>query len=164
MSAVPDNILPWESGWDTMSPELPTTSLNDGVPDTAVDVPRSNGITVSGVLGSVQSTADSLLGIFGKVYSLQSSVENAKFQQTLNTAKLDIQKAQAFGTLDIQKATVDANVSIAKAQAQRATNDALARVGSGSAGFVQQSTGLSPKMLFVGAILLGGLWIWKGQN
>lgn len=143
-------------GWgDTQTADYSVAPLSDGVPDNVVNVPRSDGITFDGILAGVSATADSLTNIFGKVYSLQSGVENAKFQRVVNQANQDLKQAQTMGAIDIQRAAIDANLAIEKARAARATNDALARVNSGSAGFIVQSGRVSPMMILGGLLAIG---------
>lgn len=163
MSAVPGNFLNFGS-WDTISAELPDTQLSTGIPSNVVDVPKTDGVTFSGVLNGISSTADSLINAFGKIYSINSAVENAKFQQTVKAAELEVNKARTLGTLDVQRASIDANVSIAKAQAARATNDALAQVNSGSAGFLNKGAKISPMLIILGLAGIGAvLYLRKGK-
>ena len=160
-----DGNDPAVMGWgDTQSTDYSVAPLSDGVPDNVVNVPRSDGITFNGILAGVSSTADSLLNTFGKVYQLQSNVENAKFQRTVNSANMELKQAQTMGTIDIQKAAIDANLAIEKARAARATNDALAQVNSGSAGFIVQSGKITPMMILGGLAVIGAvLYFRKGK-
>jgi hypothetical protein len=163
MSAVPDNILDFGT-WDTLGTDLPTYPLSNGSPSNVVDVPRSSGISWDGILSGVNATADSLLNTFGKVYQIQSSVENAKFQRVVNEANQSLKMAQTMGTIDIQRASIDANVAIEKARASRATNDAIAQVNSGAAGYVVQTGKISPMLIIGGALIVGAaLFFRKGK-
>jgi hypothetical protein len=145
-------------GWgDTQDTDYSTAPLSSGLPANVVDTPRSDGITFDGILSGVSATADTLFNTFGKIYSLQSSVENAKFQRTVNAANLELKQAQTMGSIDIQRAAIDANLAIEKARAARATNDALTQVNSGSAGFIVQNGKISPLMILGGLALIGGL-------
>lgn len=141
--------------------DLPSQPLSDGVPANVVDVPRSDGITFDGILSGVSATADTLFNTFGKIYSLQSSVENAKFQRTVNAANQELKQAQAMGSIDIQRAAIDANLAIEKARAARATNDALAQVNSGSAGFIVQNGKVSPMIILGGLALIGAVLYFR---
>lgn len=162
MSAVPENILDFGT-WDTQGTDLPSTSLSFGAPSNIVDVPKSDGVTWSGILSGVSATADALTSTFGKIYAINSAVENAKFQQTVNAANQQLKVAQTMGTLDIQRATLDANVAIEKARAARATNDAIAQVNSGSAGYVKAG-GISPLVILGGLALVGAvLFMRRGK-
>ena len=149
-------------GWgDTQTADYSVNHLSDGVPDNVVNVPRSDGITFDGILAGVSATADSLTNIFGKVYSLQSNVENAKFQRTVAAANQELKQAQTMGAIDIQRAAIDANLAIEKARAARATNDALAQVNSGSAGFIVQNGKVSPMIILGGLALIGAVLYFR---
>jgi hypothetical protein len=66
--------------------------------------------------------------------------------------------------LDIQKSAVDANVTIEKARAARATNDALARVNSGNAGYIIQNGKVSPMLILGGvAVIAAVMFFRKGK-
>lgn len=151
----------WETQSEYWTPEgaqqadLPTGELSTGQPANYVNTPRSDGITFDGILTGVERTADSLFNTFGKIYSLQSSAENAKFQRTVNQANQELKQAQTLGAIDVQKAAIDANLAIEKARAARATNDALAQVNSGSAGFVVRDERISPMMILGGLLAIG---------
>jgi hypothetical protein len=153
-------------GWNTtQETDYSTNPLSSGLPSNVVEAPRSNGVTFSGILDGVSATADSLFKTFGKVYQLQSDVEDAKFQRVVNEANMDLKRAQTMGTLDIQRATIDANIAIEKARAGRATEDALARVNSGSAGFIVQTSKVSPLMIIGGLVLAGAfLFFNRGKK
>ena len=163
MSAVPENILDFGT-WDTLGTDLPTVPLSNGSPSNVVDTPRSDGITWDGILSGVNATADSLLNTFGKVYQIQSNVENAKFQRVVNEASQSLKVAQTMGSLDIQRASIDANVAIEKARAARATGDAMAQINSGAAGYVLQSGKISPMMIILGLAGIGAvLYLREGK-
>lgn len=163
MSAVPENILDFGT-WDTLGTDLPTAALSNGSPSNVVDTPRSDGITWDGILSGVNATADSLLNTFGKVYQIQSNVENAKFQRVVNEANQSLKVAQTMGSLDIQRASIDANVAIEKARAARATGDAMAQINSGAAGYVLQGGKISPMMIILGIAGIGAvLYLRKGK-
>lgn len=134
-----------------MRAELPSRPLSSGVPDNVIDVDRSGGITLSGVLSGVDATASNLLNMLGKYYSTTSKIEDAKFQRTVQTATLDLARARALGSLEIDRAAVDAQVAIEKARAARATGDAMARINSGGAGYFMRA-GVSPLILIAGAV------------
>jgi hypothetical protein len=100
MSAVPGNFLDFGS-WDTtdingldlpdtQSTDYSTLPINDGLPDNVLNVPRSDGITWTGVLDAAKSSADTLFGVFNNVYNLQSKIEDAKYQRTVNEANMQI--------------------------------------------------------------------------
>ena len=174
MSAVPGNFMDFGS-WDTSNingfdlPETQGTDYSvspqsDGLPDNVVNTPRSDGITWTGVLSSVKSTATSLFDVFGKAYALNSEIENRKYQQEVQKAQGDLNRAATYGTLDIQRARIDANVAIEKARAARAVGDAQARVKSGTAGYIAMPSKMSP-MLILGALAAIGvvLYFVKGK-
>jgi hypothetical protein len=88
------------------------------------------------VLESAKAGANSLIGTWAKVYELQSTVENTKFNNTLRAAQLDVQRSSALGSLEVQRAQVDASKTIELARARRAVADAEANTNSSSqAGF-----------------------------
>lgn len=149
----------WGLPVDTQSTDYSTAPLSDGSPANYVDVDRSDGVTFGGFLNGVQATASTLFDTFGKVYSLQSKAEDVKFTRQVQSAQMDLQRATALGGLDVQRAAIDANNAIEKARAQRAVNDEMARVNSGSAGFVG---GKSNAGLMLGLLALGvGFVAWK---
>lgn len=114
------------------------------VPPTAIQVNDvTEGVSFGGVLKGVEATANSLLNFGTKIYSLQNSVENAKFAQQVKSAQLDLSKAQISGDLAVRQAQTDAQTKIALAQAQRATNDALTRVNSSAS----KPSGMSPLLM-----------------
>lgn len=163
MSAVPENILDFGT-WDTLGTDLPQYALSNGAPSNVVDTPRSDGITWDGILSGVSATADALTSTFGKIYQIQSGVENAKFQRVVNEANQSLKVAQTMGTLDIQRASIDANVAIEKARAARATGDAMAQINSGAAGYVLQGGKISPMMIILGLAGIGAvLYLRKGK-
>lgn len=163
MSAMPENILDFGT-WDTLNTDLPQYALSNGAPSNVVDTPRSDGITWAGVLSGVSATADALTNTFGKIYQIQSSVENAKFQRVVNEANQSLKVAQTMGTLDIQRASVDANVAIEKARAARAIGDAMAQINSGASGHVLPGKKISPMMIILGLAGIGAvLYLRKGE-
>lgn len=163
MSAVPENILDFGT-WDTLGTDLPVYPLSNGAPSNVVDTPRSDGITWDGILSGVSATADALTNTFGKIYQIQSGVENAKFQRVVNEANQSLKVAQTMGSLDIQRASIDANVAIEKARAARATGDAMAQINSGAAGYVLQGGKISPMMIILGLAGIGAvLYLRKGK-
>lgn len=119
---------------DTLGTDLLGVQIMDNVPDTYVDVPRSNGITVSGVLKGVETGVNTLVNTWSKVTALNSEVENRKFQQTLASANMDLQKTKALNSIDIAKAQTDANRQIELARAQRGVADQVARTQSSQIG------------------------------
>lgn len=149
----------WGLPVQTQSTDYSTAPLSDGSPANYVDIPRSEGVTFGGFLNGVTATANSLFDTFGKVYSLQSKAEDVKFTRQVQSAQMDLQRATALGGLDVQRAAIDANNAIEKARAQRAVNDEMARVNSGSAGFVG---GKSNAGMMLGLLALGvGFVAWK---
>ena len=171
MSAVPGNILsfsdfggsgndPSVMGWgDTQSTDYSTNPIGYGVPDNTVNAPRSDGVTWTGVLGGVESTANNLLNTFSKVYQLQSTVENAKFNQTIQASQLDLQRSQALGSLEVQRANVDASKTIALAQAKRQTADAISRTETGSTFISKVNT---PYLMIAGVIGIAAVVYFMG--
>jgi hypothetical protein len=106
------------------------------VPENVVNIDRTDGLGFGGILESVKAGANSLIGTWAKVYELQSTVENTKFNNTLRAAQLDVQRAGALGSLEVQRAQVDATKTIELARARRAVADAEANAESSSrAGF-----------------------------
>lgn len=141
----------------TMDAGVPDYSVGNGVPATAPleNVPLSSGIDLSGILGGITKTAETGLNLFSKIYSLQDSVESAKFNRAMQQTRTDIAKAQASGALDVQRLQVDANTQLAKLQAQRAIADAQAQLNSSSAsGYYSKGAGLSA---YVPLLLIGGI-------
>lgn len=160
----------WETETESWEPtgaqfsDYSDAPLSTGVPATVVDVVRSDGITFDGILSGFSATADTLLNTFGKVYSINSAVENAQFQRTVNTANQQLNQARTLGAIDIQRATIDANLAIEKARAGRATNDAIARMNSGSSGFLNNGAKISPMMIILGVVGIGAvLYLRKGK-
>jgi hypothetical protein len=143
-------------GWgNTQATDYSINPLSDGVPANVVDVSRSDGITWDGVLSKVSATADSLFSTFGKVYQLNSNVENEKFQRMVNEANRELKRAETMGTLDIKRAQIDANLAIEKARAGRATSDAITQMNSGVAGFVTVPGKIPTGMVLLGVAALG---------
>lgn len=122
----------WGLPVDTMDPGYSTVQLSSGVPDNYVDVPRSDGITFTGLFDGIKATADTLGGIFTKAYELNANVENLKFQRDIATRNLDIQRSAQLGALDVKQKTIDANTAIELSRANRAVADARAQIASGS--------------------------------
>jgi len=171
MSAIPDDMLTWESDYgsnydlgNTQSTDYSTTPINDGLPDNVINVSRSDGITWSGVLGAATAGADTLTKVFSTVYNLQSKAEDAKYQRTLNETNQQIRMAEAAGSLEVKRAVLDANVQIEKSKAARAVADQQARTASGSAGYVQTTSKMSPMLILGGLAVLGAGWyLFKGK-
>lgn len=149
--------------WDTLDTDLPSTSLSYGTPSTLVDTPRSDGMTWSGLLSGVSATADAITDTFGKVYQIQSNIENTKFQRVVNDANLQLKQVATLGALDVQRATIDANVAIEKARASRAVGDAMAQQASGAAGYVT-SGGVSPMLVLGLAGVAALLYFLRGKK
>lgn len=153
------------SGWNlggnldlpgTMGTDLPDYSLGGGAPAVAPleNAPLASGIDLTGILSGAMQTAETGLGLFSKIYSLQDSVESAKFNRAMQQTRTEIAKAQAAGALDVQRLQVDAGTQIAKLQAQRAVADAQAQMNSGSAGYYSKGAGLAS---YVPMLLIGGI-------
>lgn len=148
--------LPETTVTDLIPPDL---ILSNTMPETLVEVPRSEGITLSGVLGSVEATAKSALDIFGKFYSLQNQAATRKYQQEIGKATMQTETAKAIGGLELTRAQIDAQKQIGILQAQSAVKDQQARTASSSAsGYVTGSLSslLTPQILLMvgGAVLL----------
>lgn len=143
---------------DTTSTGLPDYSVGDGQPGNVIDVPRSDGITVSGVLDAVTTGADKLFQLGSKIYSLQDAAENAKFARTMQQQRMTLAQAQMAGALDVERARVDANTQLGKLEAQRALADAQVRVSS-SASTSRIGGGLNLSSVVPFALL--GLLVWK---
>lgn len=156
------------SNWDlggnldlpiTIDAGTPDYTVGDGLPTTGIlqDVPRSDGITVSGIFDGLNKTAQTGFDLFNKVYSLSNQVEDKKFSMEMNRARVDIAKAQAAGTLDVERARNDANIQLARMQAQRAVADAQAQVNSGKAGYVAQKAFGPTGSALVPLVLVAGV-------
>lgn len=145
---------------DTLETGLPDYSIGTGAPAIAsvLDVDRSSGISVSGVLGAIEKTAQTGFDIFSKVYQIQDAAESAKVARQINQSRLQLQQAQASGSIDVELARTQAAVSIEKARAAAAVSNAQAQTtSSGAAGFTRQGIDLSKLVPF--AVI--GLVIWK---
>lgn len=175
MSAVPGNILDFSqwggsnydplASYDTLQTDYSVRPLSYGVPNNVVNTPRSDGVTWSGVLNGVSSTADTLLQTFGKVYQINSSIENAKYSQQVTNAQLENQRASTLGGLELQKTAIDANLQIEKARAGRATKDAITQANSGGAGFVVPPVSKTNQMYLIGGVvIIGALIFFKGKK
>lgn len=163
MSSVPGNQpldfagVEWDDPFSTVqtqSTDIGTSPLSSGIPDNYVDTPRSAGITFNGILNKFNASTDSLLNTFGKIYSLDSKVENAKFQRSIQSATLDLTRARALGALDVQRATLDADIAIEKQRAARGTGDAAERKKSGEAGYFVTKIKKSP-VIILGVLVFG---------
>lgn len=133
-------------------------TINNGVPDNVTNPERSDGITVSGILAGVTSTADTALNLFGKAYSLYSTAQNANY-----SAKIaEQQRALTFNgqqaAIDLQTTRNAAALKIGQLNAEKAVADAQAKTVSGAAGFVKapgfQLTAGVVAAAFVGFLLL----------
>lgn len=144
---------------ETIAPEMGDWSLGGGTPaiSGALTVPRSEGISVSGILGTIEKTAQTGFDIFSKVYALQDSVEAAKVNRQLNQSRVQLQTAQAAGAIDVGLARAQADVAIEKIRAQAAVANAQAQASSGATGFTRQGVDLSKLVPF--AVI--GFVIWK---
>lgn len=130
-----------------------------GVPATVSTAERSSGITFNGVLDGVSATADSLFNTFGKFYSLNSKIEDSKFQRTVNEANQSLKVAETMGALDIKRATIDANIAIEKARAGRAVADQVQRIQSGSS-YIPVPRQIDTKMLLLGGAALAAVYFF----
>ncbi|NBW79184.1 MAG: hypothetical protein EBR27_09255 [Betaproteobacteria bacterium] len=144
---------------DTIGAELPDSSLGGGVPVIAgtFEVPRSDGISVSGILRTIEKTAQTGVDIFSKVYQIQDAAEASKVARQINQSRLQLQQAQASGAIEVDLAKTQANLAIEKIRAGAAVANAQAQASSGSAGFSRQGIDLAKFVPF--AII--GLVIWK---
>lgn len=144
---------------ETVAPEVSDFSLGGGIPEISsiLDVDRSSGISVSGILGTIESTAKTGLDIFSKVYQLQDSVEAAKVARQMNQSRLDLQKAQASGAIEVALSRNQAGVAIEKIRAAAAVSNAQAQTDSA----IQASTGGGFNLSKLIPFALIGFAVWK---
>lgn len=122
------------------------------------DIPRSEGLTFGGALESVSGAANSLIGVWNTVNTIQDNAAMARFNREVTLQKLDLQKVQTLGSIDVAKAQTTANLAIEKARAQMGLANETARV-YGSSG---NSPGISLAM--VAAIAIGVYYLSKGKK
>lgn len=129
----------------TLSPVDPNmtggVTLSNGVPDNVVNTPRSDGITVSGVLQGVTSTADSLLNVFGKAYTLYNQGQALQYSAKLADSSQQLQYAQSQAQIDLAKTKVATDAQLGQMNAQAQIANAAARLQAGAAGFIKTPTG-----------------------
>jgi hypothetical protein len=157
-----------DSGWtlpvDTLQTDLPEGPIINSVPQNVVSVDRDSGISVTGILNGVTATADTLGGIFGKVYNLTNQFANQKFQQEVTKSTLEVNKAKTLGTLELTKAQIDAQREIGLMQAKNGVANAQAQMNSPGALRVGSQTFPIPSWLpLVGAGFLA-YKLFKGKK
>ena len=163
---VPVPSLSFDPLGTTLSSDLPSYTVptlgstgTSPLPDLQ-SIQRSDGLSFSGILDGVSATANSLIGLYGKVNSIQSNAEMAKFQRDYTKAKMGLDTQVSLGAIDVQKAQILAQQSIEKARAGSATANELARVNSGGGSQAANGFGLS-------TVIVLGVAIWaltKGKK
>jgi len=148
-------------------PETIDSGLSDfsygSAPDIAplLDMPRSSGITVSGILGAVESTAKTGFDLFSKAYQIQDAFEGAKINRQINQGRIELQKAQASGAIEVGLSRNQAEIAIEKIRAGAAVANAEAQSKSSGnpGGYIMptQSGGIGKFLPFV----IIGFAIWK---
>ena len=129
----------------TMTPELPEAPATVTAPATVDVVQSTPGISVSGILSGATSTANDLLKIFGTYSQITNAGESARFNNTLNSAKLDLAKVQSLGAVEIAKTQAAGTVAIENARTKYAVANEMARVSSGGSGTLKNA--VSPLLI-----------------
>lgn len=147
---------------DTTTSDLPS-EYNIPIPDfvgTAAQaeiqaIPRGDpGVSVSGVLQSVTGTANSLLNIWSTGNQISSSIDNQRYQNQLNAAKLSLTSAQTLGAIDLAKTQADAAVAVGKAKTQMTLADEMAKVSSGGGNTAKPGISLTMVLCVFGLLYL----------
>lgn len=136
----------WNSGYSlgsTVGPELPRSEPGDIYGTTAQPSVATNntGGFLSGLLGGIETTADSLLNTWSRVNSISTNAENLKFNQQINAAKLDLAKAQIGGQIDVAKTKAMTDAQIEQIRAQTAVSVAQRQADNAKYGYVPATTG-----------------------
>lgn len=144
-------IAPELPNWDIASPTVPTYGGQDN------PTPVATGNFFSDTLKTVQATADTFLGFATKIYSIDNQISTQKYNQTLQKAQMDLQKASLGADIDVKKATTAAQRDVALAQAAIATANAQAQVRSSQGASIVSMPGAIPWTL-IGVVAIGGIY------
>lgn len=129
----------------TISPELPSYTVGSGQSATVTEMvnpsPAPTGNTFGDLLSGVSATAKTFLDTAGKVYSLKNQWESQKFGQEVQSAQLDLQRAQLGAQVDISKdkSATQRDLAVLESQAQVADAQAQVRSSQGASVLTQNA-------------------------
>ncbi len=133
--------LDYQTGaaYDVNSPAYDPT-FGTGAGPSLADLQRGPpGITVTGVLQSVNSGAQEIAKTWGAFNAIQDNVANQKFQRQITQGQNDLYQKQALGALDLATKKADATLLIENARVAASVANDKAKMATSAPGSLSDS-------------------------